>query len=120
MTMQGVNMYQTQITHSNGAKEDGQLQFDYYINPFMHLNLPDVYFVNPSRHNVIGQQKTYAELFPSSEPYQFNYVYDNDGFPTERLRSTEITSPGNILLPLKHYIATDLFVNRLSLEYVVV
>ena len=83
MTMQGGNMYQTQIAHSNGATEDGQLQFDYYINPFVHLNLPDVYFTNPSKHNIIGQQKTYAVLFPSSEPYQFNYVYDNDGFPIE-------------------------------------
>lgn len=83
MTMQGGNMYQTQISHTNGASEEGQMQYDFNINPFIHLGVPDIYFANPSRHNRIGQQKTYAGMFPSEEPYQFSYTYDADGYPTE-------------------------------------
>jgi hypothetical protein len=83
MTMQGGNMYQTHITSTNGAFEEGQFQYDYNINPYTHLNVPDLYFANPSRHNIIGQHKTYQTAFPSSEPYHFNYTYDNEGYPIE-------------------------------------
>ncbi|HZF64117.1 MAG TPA: hypothetical protein VEZ55_06530, partial [Chitinophagaceae bacterium] len=83
MSMQGGNMYQTRIASSNGAIEEGQLQYDFNINPYIHLDLPDIYFVNPSKHNLIGQQKTYQVLFPASEPYSFSYTYDNEGYPTE-------------------------------------
>lgn len=79
----GGNAVQTTKASSHGSLEAGNYAYDFNINPFAHLNLPALYLQNLSKHNVIAQQKTYVAALPEIEPYNFQYTYRADGYPSE-------------------------------------
>jgi len=61
---------------------EGYYQYDFGINPYAHVNAPDLFFSNISRHNVTNEMKTYVHIFPEFRPYNFAYTYDGQGYPT--------------------------------------
>ncbi|HLO81348.1 MAG TPA: hypothetical protein VK166_10335, partial [Chitinophagaceae bacterium] len=83
MFIRGGNVLQSLFAQSNARYEKIMYDYDFAINPYVHLNLPDLYLSNYSKHNPIREYREIALLFPLVVPYQFNYKYDSDGYPTE-------------------------------------
>jgi len=72
---------------SMNAGERGTYQYDFNINPYVHMNLPNIYLSYLSKNNMVAQEKTYSGSIPSAEPYKFEYTYDADGYPKELIKS---------------------------------
>ena len=70
---------------SHGNLETGLYGYEFGINPYIMLGVPDLNFSNYSKHNVLEQWKTYVNAFPIVYPYSFNYTYNSNGYPTELL-----------------------------------
>jgi hypothetical protein len=83
MSIQGGTMLQSITSTSHGNNELAHYQYDYSINPFVHINLPDLYLSNYSKHNKVAEQRTYHGDYPIDEPYKFSYSYGSDGYPSE-------------------------------------
>lgn len=81
--------------------ENGTYRYDFNINPYAHINLPNLYLSNLSRNNLVDQQKNYAGSIPSVEPYKFEYTYDEDGYPKVLLKSFKSYSTGDHLFKIK-------------------
>ena len=64
---------------------EGHYGYDFSINPYAHLQVPDLYMSNISRHNVNNELKTYVYVNPEFTPYNFAYTYDGQGYPTQLL-----------------------------------
>ena len=86
MEFAGGNKVKESATTSRGGGEGGTFQYDHNINPFAHLNRPDLYLSNLSKNNVIGQQKGYSGAIPSLVPYKWEYTYDEEGYPVQLLK----------------------------------
>lgn len=86
---------------SMSGGESGTYRYDFNINPYAHINLPNVYLSNLSKNNLVDQNKTYSGSIPSVEPYKFEYTYDAEGYPTELLKSFKNYSTGDHLFKIK-------------------
>lgn len=86
MQIRGGNKVQDIARSSRGGSESGSYKYDTNINPFAHMNMPNLFLSNLSRNNMISQQKGYAGAYPVAEPYQFDYKYDSDGYPIELVK----------------------------------
>lgn len=83
MKFKGGNKVEDQAISSTGGSEGGTYGYDANINPYAHINLPDIYLSNLSKNNMISQQKTYSGSIPSGVPYKFDYACDAEGYPIE-------------------------------------
>ncbi|MES2894057.1 MAG: hypothetical protein V4725_18700 [Bacteroidota bacterium] len=81
----GGNMIEDAAITSHHSSELGIYQYDFKINPYIHLKVPDLFLTHTSKHNKIYQQKTFYAHYPLVEPYSFEYVYDSDDYPTQLL-----------------------------------
>ncbi len=86
MKFKGGMMIEDAAVTSHNSSSLGLYMYDFNINPYMHLNLPDLFLSNHSKHNVNWQQKTFLAADLSFVPYDFEYKYDADGYPTELTR----------------------------------
>lgn len=86
MRIKGGNKVEDRATASTGSSEGGTYSYDQAINPYAHMNMPDIYLSNLSKNNLLTQQKNYGGSIPSAELYKLEYSYDNDGYPTEVLK----------------------------------
>ncbi|MFD2920032.1 hypothetical protein ACFS6H_09955 [Terrimonas rubra] len=68
-------------THGNSTT--GRYQYDFCINPYIHLNIPDLYFENSWKHNRVNSMKEFENVFPLTIPYENIYTYDDEGYPIE-------------------------------------
>lgn len=101
MQYKGGNKVQDAALSSIGGRENGNYLYDHNINPYAHMNMPNLFLSNLSRNNLIGQQKTYAGAYPSAEPYQFEYTYDADGYPVELVKHFKNYRTGEYLYKIK-------------------
>ncbi len=77
----------TDNSHTDNYKsEAGLYNYDTYINPYIHMNWPDLFLSRSSKNNLTGQSKTYSGAYPVAVPYSFKYRYDGDGYPTELVK----------------------------------
>jgi len=83
MLMSNGNKISDDASTSTGGSENGIYEYDNNINPRYALGYPDLYFSNHSKNNLTLEIKNYAGAVPSVVPYKTEYVYDNDGYPTE-------------------------------------
>lgn len=81
MKIRGGNIVEDHAINSTGAGEGGSYQFDYNINPYAHMNMPNIFLSNLSKNNLIDQQKTFSGSIPTAVPYKYEYTYDNEGYP---------------------------------------
>lgn len=101
MKFAGGNKISDAAVSSTGGGEGGTYSYDHYINPFIHMNLPSLYFANMSKNNMIGQQKGFGGNIPSAVPYKFEYRYDSDGYPIELEKSFKSHVTGEHLYKIK-------------------
>ena len=88
-------------TTSLNKSESGVYGYDFNINPFAHMNMPNLFLSNISKNNMVSQQKSYFGNIPSGEPYKFEYSYDTEGYPTELIRSYKSYTTGEHLYDTK-------------------
>lgn len=102
----GGNVFQYTYATSHGDSESTNYEYDFGINPFIHLQLPDLGFVNLSKNNVTKRYATYIIDIPQFDAYSYSYVYDSEGYPIEIY--TKYRVPGT---------ATEAFTTKTVLNY---
>lgn len=85
MKFRGGNKVSDEGRSSLGHFESGSYTYDFNINPYVHMSWPDLYLSHESKNNVVAQQKSYSGAYPSGDPYKFQYQYDGEGYPTEKI-----------------------------------
>lgn len=80
------NLFSDNSRHSNDFYETGSYQHDNGINPYVHMNWPDLFLSNGSKNNLNWQARTYYGNYPQSVAYSFEYKYDSEGYPIELIR----------------------------------
>ncbi|MCU0381969.1 MAG: hypothetical protein MUE58_12345 [Chitinophagaceae bacterium] len=85
MTFVGGNKVEDGAATQQGG-ENGKYKYDFNINPYAHMNMPNLYLSHLSRNNMIEQKKGYAGAIPSADLYKIEYVYDTEGYPTEAVK----------------------------------
>ncbi|HEU0112633.1 MAG TPA: hypothetical protein VFQ73_17285 [Flavisolibacter sp.] len=101
MNFVGGNKVKETAMSSTGGSEGGTFGYDLNINPYVHMNWPDIFLSKSSKNNMISQQKGYAGGFPVAEPYKFEYTYDADGYPVELVKSYKSYTTGEHLYKTK-------------------
>ncbi len=80
----GLRVLQEYAT-SHGTSSKTDFGYDFNINPYAHLGLPDLYQTNYSIHNNTVQYNVYAAGHPETKPVEFSYSYDKEGYPKEQI-----------------------------------
>ncbi|MGF1924626.1 MAG: hypothetical protein ACQUHE_10645, partial [Bacteroidia bacterium] len=78
----GGNTMTSTAKRTNGDTETGTYEYDFNINPYRHMNWPDLFLSHSSKNNLVLQRKQYMYSYPINEPYSYSYTYDADGYPT--------------------------------------
>jgi hypothetical protein len=81
------NKIQDNTITTNNSNESGTYQYDFNINPYVHMNWPDFYVSNQSRNNLVALQRQFTQPTYTLIPYGFNYTYNADGFPKEVIKT---------------------------------
>jgi hypothetical protein len=95
------NILTSAAVTSNHSSELGRYDYDSNINPYIHMNWPDLFLSNSSKNNLAFQYKEYANSFPLTEPYSLVYKYDAEGYPTEVIKNYRSGQTGNFLYSTK-------------------
>lgn len=101
MNYSGGNKVNDQAQSSTGGTQSGVYEYDSNINPYHQLGYPDIFFTNTSKNNRIMEQGTYGGSIPSVVAYKFEYVYDNDGYPSVLYTSYKGYTSGQHLYRIK-------------------
>ena len=95
------NMTQSSAVTSNNSTESGRYDHDLNINPYIHLDLPNLFLSNTNKNNVTTQWKEYYGSYPTADPYNFQYTYDGDGYPTQVIKKFKSPLDGSYLFSTK-------------------
>jgi hypothetical protein len=101
MTFTGGNMIESAAVTSNNNAESGRYDYDFNINPYIHMDLPDLFLSNNNKNNVTTRWKEYHGSYPTNDPYSFQYTYDGDGYPTQVIKNFRSPVNGNYLFSTK-------------------
>lgn len=101
MKIKGGNKVADHAIGSTGGGETGTYKYDRQINPFAHMNMPDIFLSNLSKNNVVEEQKNYGGSIPSALLYKIEYSYDTVGYPTEVVKHYKGYSSGDHLYQIK-------------------
>jgi hypothetical protein len=101
MIFKGGNLTEDVATTSHYNYEKGMYNYDWAINPYIHMDLPDLFLSKSSKHNRNIQYKEYATQFPTNIPSKFEYTYDADGYPKELITTYIAYETGAFLFKTK-------------------
>ncbi len=101
MKIRGGNKVEEQAVSSTGGGEGGTYKYDFNINPFAHMNMPNIFLSNLSKNNQVDQQKAYTGNIPSAIVYKQEYSYDNEGYPVEVVKHYKGYQTGEHLYKIK-------------------
>jgi len=101
MKIKGGNKIEEHAIPSTGGSEGGTYKYDYNINPFTHMNMPNIFLSNLSKNNVVEEHKNYVGSFPSVIVDKIEYSYDAEGYPTEVIKYYKGYTSGNHLFKIK-------------------
>jgi hypothetical protein len=101
MTFYKGNITDGAISISGQSRETGRYNYDDGINPYAHMNWPNLFLSNSSKNNVTAEYKTYFGNHPDAIPYNFNYNYDSDGYPTQLIKSFQSYGDTNYMYTTK-------------------
>lgn len=88
------NIARDKTTKPGQLCSEGMYTYDKNINPFRHLGYMDFNLQNWSASNKLTEQVEYkACSFPTLIPVWHRYVYDVDGYPTEKITTYQSGSP---------------------------
>lgn len=85
------NIQEGAATTSNHSSELSKYYYDMNINPYVHMNWPDLFLSHSSKNNVAASQQSFFAGYPVAVPRSYVYSYDNEGYPKELVR--EYKSP---------------------------
>jgi hypothetical protein len=97
----GGNVQEEAASSSRGTGESAKYSYDFYINPFVHLNYPDMYLSRRSKNNRAAEERQFNGNIPTNVPYKYEYTYDADGYPKELLTSFKGFISGEHLFTIK-------------------
>ncbi len=97
----GGNTVASTAKRNNGDTEQGSFEYDLNINPYRHMNWPDLFLSHNSKNNLVVQRKQYFGSYPVNEPYSFNYTYDADGYPISLIKNFKSYTNGNHIYSTK-------------------
>lgn len=100
------NLIMGTATNNYYNSEIGRYNHDLTINPYAHMDWPDIFLSRKSKNNVIWSQKEYFGAYPISDPVNYRYKYSGDGYPLELLKDHRSYKTGAILYTTKttyHY-----------------
>lgn len=95
------NIFTSAAVTTNHSSESGLYSYDTNINPYVHMNWPNLFLSNTSKNNLTSQYKEYSNMFPLTEPYSMDYKYDADGYPTEVIKNFRSGQTGNYVYSTK-------------------
>lgn len=101
MSFRGGNMVESSAVTSNNNTELGRYDYDFGINPYVHMDWPNLFLSNGNKNNLTTQYKEYHGSYPTADPYSFNYTYDADGYPTQLIKNFKSPITGNYLFSTK-------------------
>ncbi|WP_293300067.1 hypothetical protein [Pedobacter sp. UBA4863] len=104
--MQGGNAYIYTNHTSHGDSETTTATYDFNINPYAHLDIPDFWLTQLSKHNRLNKWSRYETYIPKYNAYQFSYTYDVEGFPKEIITKYNISNT-----------ATDAYITKTVFTY---
>lgn len=88
------NIFTSSALSTNGNTERGDYEYDFNINPYKHMNWPDLYLSHFSKNNITVQRKQYYGSYPVNEPYSFSYTYDAEGYPISMIKNFKSYTTG--------------------------
>jgi hypothetical protein len=95
------NLFSDNSRTSNGSTETGSYQHDNGIDPYVHMNWPDLFLSHSSKNNMNWQARTYYGSYPINVVYSFEYKYDSEGYPIELIRRYKSYITGQHLFTTK-------------------
>jgi len=91
---------------SNNINEWSEYGYDANINPYIHMNWPDIVMSRNSKNNISWTGKEYYSGNITLDPVRYNYAYDGDGYPVSLVKEFRSAQNGSILNTTKttyHY-----------------
>ncbi len=91
---------------SNNMSEGSDYGYDKNINPYIHMNWPDMLLSRNSKNNISWTGKEYFSGNMTLDPVTYNYTYDADGYPVSLVKEFRSARTGDILNTTKttyHY-----------------
>ena len=101
MKIRGGNIAEDLAISPTSGRESGTYRYDYSINPYAHMNMPNVFLSNISRNNLTDQNKTYVGSYPTADLFKLDYTYDGEGYPTEVIKQYRDPKSGELVLKTK-------------------
>jgi hypothetical protein len=101
MIFRNGNVIDASAYTSGQSSETGKFDYDTEINPYVHMNWPNLYLSNCSKNNVTAEYKTYYGNHPVALPYNFRYTYDADGYPKELIKMYQSYGDHNYMYTTK-------------------
>jgi hypothetical protein len=101
MKIKGGNNVADTATSTHSGIERGAYRYDLNINPYAHMNMPDLFLSNLSKNNLADEQKEYIGSIPDNIPYKFEYSYDSEGYPVEQVKYFKSYKTGEHLFRIK-------------------
>ncbi len=80
--------------------------YDFNINAYAHLDIPDFWLRQLSKHNRLNKWSRYETYIAKYNAYQFSYTYDGEGFPKEIITKYNIFNT-----------ATDAYITKTVFTY---
>ncbi len=81
----GTNIVEEYAQGATGTGETGKYNFDSHINPYAVIGVYSLFLTNLSKNNMIASEKGYHGNIPMNVPYQYDYQYNEEGYPTQLL-----------------------------------
>lgn len=101
MVYRNGNKVSDAATSSTGGGETATYSYDSNVNPYYQLGYPDLLFARTSKNNLLLEQRSYSGNIPSAVPYKYEYAYNEDGYPEQKIVSFKGYSSGQHLYRMK-------------------
>ncbi|TDO27036.1 hypothetical protein [Sediminibacterium goheungense] len=91
---------------SNNISEWSDYGYDKNINPYIHMNWPDILMSRSAKNNISWTGKEYFSGNMTLDPVTYNYTYDAEGYPVSLVKEFRSARNGDIVNTTKttyHY-----------------
>ncbi len=105
LSKKGNQVRRSSVT-SNNINEWSDYGYDTNINPYIHMNWPDILMSRNSKNNISWTGKEYYSGNLTLDPVRYSYTYDGDGYPVSLVKEFRSAQTGSILNTTKttyHY-----------------
>jgi len=100
------NQVKRSYQSSNNISDWSEYGYDANINPYIHMNWPDIVMSRNSKNNISWTGKEYYSGNLTLDPVRYSYTYDGEGYPVSLVKEFRSAQNGTILNTAKttyHY-----------------